>query len=744
MHATRSLHPLCSLLAAAGLLTCAGHGLAQTTPAAAAAQDDKTDVQEVVVTANKRSTLASKTPLALTVVDGEALKSQGVIDARTLQEVSPGVQITQESGRLQVNIRGVMSINATERGDPSNAFNIDGMYVARPEAQFASFLDVQRVEVLRGPQGTLYGRNATGGAVNVISNKPGNKLGGKVSLELGSYNTRRGEAAVDVPVSEVLKLRAAVNANKRDSFLKGPEGIGLEDQDDMAARLHGLLSFSKDTSLLLTAEYSKINSNGFTPVPLKNFFTGTPKGGSGEYVNDLIDPVWIGDSVDRDVQLTVPAYYAKPTERFFENSGLRAELRQATGIGELIYQFGYLKANGNFSQISAFNGNPWRGEILESNNKQMSHELRLQSPDNQALTWVVGAYYFNEDLTRDIVYSTFVNPNFTFRLKFDSEVENTAKAVFGQSSYALTPTLRLVTGARYSRDTKFAADPCNGGCLTIPASPFSREITNSKTTWKLGLDHDLTKDTFVFGSLSTGYKAGGFNTSSDTLTYRPEQLTAAEVGVKTRLWDNRLQLSANAFAYDYKDLQLSTTVCVTDAQGNPTCGTRTTNAAKATMRGLEIEGRLRTFDHGVLDFAAAYNNSKFGNYQPVNKPPQAPTVVIDWTGQVLDRAPKGTLRLGYTHTFEFGNGSALEAGVSARYNSGYLMSSYGDDYATRYRQPNFTKYDAQLTWRSADDNYSVQLYGKNLSDEITVENRVPSAVNIAEPRTYGVRMNARF
>ncbi|MEK8052766.1 TonB-dependent receptor [Ideonella sp. DXS22W] len=740
---TFALRPLSGLMAAAGLITAAVPVIAQTTAPAATAESAK-DVQEVVVTANKRSTLASKTPLALTVVDGDQLKAAGVVDARTIQDISPGVQISQDSGRLQINIRGVMSINTTERGDPSNAFNIDGMYVGRPEAQFASFLDVQRVEVLRGPQGTLYGRNATGGAVNVISNKPGNKLGGKVSLELGNYNARRAEVAVDVPVNDLLKLRAAVNANKRDSFFSNPSGIGLEDQDDLAARVHGLLTFSKDTSLLLTAEHSKINSNGFTPVPLTNFFSGTAKGGNATWPNDLLNPVWIGDSVSNEVKLTVPDFYAKPTTRYFENNGLRAELRHNTRLGEVVYQLGWLQANGHFDNISAFNGNPFRGNVNASNNKQISHELRLQSPDNQPFTWVVGAYYFDENLGRDIVYNTFVNSNFTFRMKFLSQVENTAKALFGQSSYALSPTLRLVTGARYSQDTKFATDPCNGGCLTIPAAPFSRQVDSAKATWKLGLDWDLSKETFVYGALSTGYKAGGFNTSSDTMTYRPEELAAAEVGVKTRLLNNRLQLSASAFAYDYKDLQLSSTVCVTNAQNVSTCGTRTVNAEKATMKGFELEGRFRPFSQGVFDMAVALNKTAFGTYMPVNKPVQAPTVVVDWTGQALDRAPKTTVRLGYTHTFELANGSAIEAGVAARHNSGYLMSSYGDDYATRYRQPAFTKYDAQVSWRSADDKYSVQLFGKNLSDEITVENRLPSSVNVAEPRTYGVRVNAKF
>lgn len=713
----------------------------QPAPAASQAGDGKhTTLQEVVVTAQKVAQPASKTPIALTVVDGDMLKSAGVLDARTLQEVSPGVQISQESGRLQINIRGVMSINMTERGDPSNAFNIDGMYVGRPEAQFASFLDLERVEVLRGPQGTLYGRNATGGAVNLISNKPGDKLGGKISQEFGNYNARRTEAAINVPVNDLLKLRAAINANKRDSFLKSPAGIGLEDQDDMASRVHGLLTFSPRTSLLLTVEHSKVNSNGFTPVPLTGFFSGTTQGGRDAWPNDLLNPVWIADDVSTETKLTVPDYYAKPTSRKFENNGLRAELRHETGIGDLVYQFGGLKANGSFSQISAFNGNPWRGDTLASRNKQVSHELRLQSPVNQNLAWVVGAYYFNEDLSRNIVYNTFINPNFTFRLKYDSQVENTAKALFGQTTYALTDSLKLVTGARYSHDTKFAADPCNGGCLTIPASPFSKEVDSSKFTWKAGLNWDLSKSTFVYTSLSTGYKAGGFNTSAGTAVYRPEQLTALEAGIKTRLLDNRLQLAASAFAYDYKDLQVSTTVCRTSDQNVTTCGTLTENADKAKMKGLELEGKYIPFSNGVIDVALALNNTSFGSYKPVNNA----TKVIDWSGQSLDRAPKTTLRLGYTHTFDLPNGSIVEAGAVARYNNGYLLSSYGDDYATRYRQPSFVKYDAQLSWRSADDKYALQLYGKNLSNEITVENRVPSAVNVSEPRTFGVRFNATF
>ncbi len=733
------LSPLCRHLSIAGLLAACVPAVAQTPPAPASAPDAGT--QEVMVTANKIRSFASKTSIALSVVGGDALKSEGVVDARALQDLSPSVQIGQETGRLQINIRGVMSIDNTEKGDPSTAFHIDGMYVGRPESQFSSFLDVERIEVLRGPQGTLYGRNATGGAINVISNKPGKRLGGKASLELGNFNARRGEFAIDLPVNSLLSLRAAVGANKRDSYLLGGGGVGLEDQDDMAARLHALFTFSPATSLLLTAEYSKVNANGFTPVPLRAFFDGTQKGGNPTWPNDLLSPVY----VDRgsDIQRTVDPYYAKATFRKNENNGFRAEANHSFGDVALTYQLGYLKSAVSASSIGPFNGFPFLGDAKAGESTQTTHELRLNSTQPGRLSWVAGMFLMNEDISRDTQYNTFINPNFTFQLKFQPTVENRSQAVFGQTTFALSDALRLVTGLRFSKDKKSARDAFGGGGLTIPAAPFDRSETFSKTTWKLGLDWDVTKEHFAYGSLSAGYKAGGFNADAVTAPYKPEDLLSLEFGLKSRLMDNRLQLGASAFAYDYRNLQLTSTVC-TDPNLPSACNSKTVNAAKARILGLELEAKWRLSASGTLDVATALNRSRFGIYQPINRPISAPTVVVDWTGQRLDRSPSTTARVGYAHLFDLASGATIEAAASLRYNSGYLLSSYGTDYGTRYVQPAFTKADARLTWRSADDKYSVQAFVKNITDEITVETRLPGALNVGEPRTFGVRVGATF
>ena len=225
-----TLSVLAQSLFAAGYLSAAGAALAQTddlqTAAAPAAKSK--GINEVIITAQKVAQPASKTPVALSVMSGEDLKDAGVTDARSMAEMLPNVEISKESGMLQVAIRGVTSLDMTEKGDPSAAFHIDGAYVPRYEAQTAAFFDLDRIEVLRGPQGTLYGRNATAGAINLITNKPSNKLEGSVGIDIGNYNTRRIDGMINVPISAMWALRAAVNAQKHDTYLNpGPNKVPL-------------------------------------------------------------------------------------------------------------------------------------------------------------------------------------------------------------------------------------------------------------------------------------------------------------------------------------------------------------------------------------------------------------------------------------------------------------------------------------------------------------------------------------
>ena len=736
----QQLTPLSQLLLAAGLVAASVPGLAQE---AAPADRKNTQFQEVIVTAQKVAQPASKTPVALSVVSGDDLKDAGINDARALAEVTPSLNMAQESGKLQITIRGVVSLDMTEKGDPSAAFNVDGAYIARPEAQMGAFMDLDRVEVLRGPQGTLYGRNATAGAINLITAKPGNRFAAKIEGEVGNYGARRVEGMINVPINEVFSLRAAASKSQHDSYINpGPNtDIPLDSHDDYAGRLHLLAKISADTSLLLTAETSHQGGGGATPVPIGNFFSGTyidalpfspPNTG-----NNIQNPVYVdkGSAAQRTAGLR---FQATDAHRNNTADALRAEFKKGLGFAELTYQLATMKSKVDEVQNGIYFGFPFRGEVPGSADST-SHELRLNSLGTGPLRWVAGLYAFDEKIHRGTAYKTFITAPFgafTVNVPFNIDVHNQSKAAFGQLTYALQPQTRITAGLRYTQDDKSGTDTLAGTPATPPAtsSPaaYATSVSYTNTSWKLGVDHDLSPGTLLFASVATGYKAGGFNDQASAGAYKPENLTAIEAGLKSKLMDGRLQLGANLFHYDYKDMQLNSVVCRTNDPS--TCGSVTTNAANSKIDGLEVEARLMVGENGQLRASLSQTEAKFGTYKP--------NATDDWTGQRLDRAPQSVVSLGYTHRFGLASGADITASMGSRFNSGYTISDPAA--GVRYGQPSFQKTDFSLGWTSADQKVQAQVFVKNIEDKITIESRVPGSFGIGDPRTFGVRASYSF
>lgn len=732
---------LARVLASAGLLTVVGPAIAQDSEAVGNAKPH--GLQEVVVTAQKVAQSASKTPVALSVLGEDELKSAGIHEARALTSVIPNVQIGQESGKLQIAIRGVASLDMTTKGDASTAFNVDGANIPRGEAQMGAFFDIDRIEVLRGPQGTLYGRNATGGAINVISAKPEARLGGKASVEVGNYGTRRFDGAVNLPAGDVLSLRAAVSINRHDTYFKpGPnEGFALEDQDDRAARLHALFNFSKTTTLLLTAESSRMKGGGATPIPMLNFFDGTQidnlpfsPGGIG---NNIRNPQYVDRGATTQLTASLPLG-ARDAYRDNSADALRGEFSTQLGPVAMTYQVAHLETDLDAVHNGVYFGFPFTSSV-GGKSRSTSHELRFNSTASGPLRWVAGLYAFDEDIDQFTTHRTFaVTPGGprTILVPYEPYVTNKSKAAFGQATYSVRDDTRVTVGLRRTIDEKAGTDPF-GGVEGAPGAAFSTgaystAVKFTDTSWKLGLDHDLASDIMAFGSISTGYKAGGFNDKAGAGNYNPEQLKAYEAGIKGRFFDNRLQLTGNYFYYDYRDMQLTSTVC---PRPDPTsCGSVTRNAATATIKGLELEATAMIGANGTLRANAALTRARFDDYQP--------NATADWSGQGLDRAPDHTLGLNYTHYVPLQSGAELSATAGTRFSSSYLISDPAA--AVRYRQPSFRKSDLVLGYTAADDSYTVQLYAKNLENEITIESRVPGAFFVGEPRTFGLRMSTRF
>jgi len=319
---------------------------------------------------------------------------------------------------------------------------------------------------------------------------------------------------------------------------------------------------------------------------------------------------------------------------------------------------------------------------------------------------------------------------------FNIDVRNKSQAAFGQATYSLLPDTRVTVGLRKTRDKKAGVDTLAGTPAVPPATvstaAYDKSVSFDDTSWRLGVDHDLAKGTMVYATMATGYKAGGFNDKATAGSYNPEHLRSVELGIKSKLLADRLQLTASVFNYDYKDMQLNSVVCLTADPSS--CGSLTTNASSATVRGVELEARWLVSDEGQWRGALSYTKAEFDQYKP--------TAGVDWSGQQLDRAPKAVLSLGYTHRFPLASGGEISASLGQRLSSSYYISD--PSAGIRYRQPLFHKTDASLGWSSANSKLFVQLYVKNLEDKVTIESRVPGSFFISDPRTYGIRATYDF
>ena len=706
----------------------------------AAAETDARD-GDIIVTANRTESLASKTPIALSAISQDGLRDAGITNPTMLDDLVPNLLIDRASLGIQITIRGVTSTDNTEKGDPSAAFLLDGVYIARPQAQEVSFFDLERVEVLRGPQGTLYGRNTTAGVINVISAKPKHEFGASFEGTYGNFDTMQASAMVNVPVGESVALRGAVNFDRRDNYIRTPAtspfGLGRF-KDNLAGRLSMLFDVTPSLSILIRGDYSRFNGKGFNTVRLGNFFTGPIVPGQSPLYVDL------GSKAQR----TLAYGLGSPLTADNETWGVTGELNWDIGPVTMTYLGSYRELTQHSTSQVDFGG-PLTGPLtFDGEYWQNSQELRFAYDDGGPLTAQAGGYYFKE---RSGIAALFLNPPFipgalAFGFPQDPTISE-SKAVFGQASFEITPGLKLTAGARYSHDLKSRVGqtiiifPAPVG--TVPTQVNDAKRNFSKVTWRLGADYDFGK-TLLYAVVSTGYKAGGFNDgcevgtgpfcgfTPDVLYYDPETVTAYEVGIKTRLADDTVRLNASLFHYDYKGLQLSSTsnIC-----GGP-CQV-TTNAGAARIDGVEVEATISPNAYNRIDLGINYLDARYASF--------VPTPGIDFAGRPLDRSPKVTASAGYNFTYPLGNGGKIEAGARVRLSGSYTLTDFTA--VVQFRQPSFHKTDLTLTYTAPENRFFVQGFVKNLEDKVTlgsVSTSLGGGVSFADPRTYGVRAGFKF
>lgn len=706
----------------AGVHTAVGMLLLAGTAAQVQAQEQDatgaSGLEEVVVTAQKRQSTEQKTAVAMTVLGAETLEQNGVSNLRDMVGLAPSVNFSQNSANVVIAVRGVSSRDTTEIGDPAVSVSTDGFYIQRPIGLADAVYDLERVEVLRGPQGTLYGRNATGGAINFITAKPEKEFSAKTALTYGSYDLIIAEGMLNVPISDTLQARFAVYSRNQDGFREDEGPKPGDDAEALSGRMHLLYQPTDNFKALFSAQYTDIGGVGPTLYGVR------PVGA----VDNNVRP-----SISRDGSLHGAPYQSIDAT----TTSVQLNLEYSFGFADLVYLGGYRELD--FQQLRDLDGITDSSAYFTPSETPVdwSHELRLVSTGDGPLQWQVGAYYFdeqNELLTYFQSYApTVVNPPLN-RFVFSYDVVARSKAAFGQASYAVTDTVSVTAGVRYSDDFKSRKGFSNTGAGDVPTNV---EGTGTETTYHFGVDWQWTPDNLLYVKYDTGYKAGGFGevitagSSAQPYTYDPETITAYEIGSKNRFLGNQVQVNLSAFYYDYEDQQVGV---ITNGLN------RILNAGTSEIYGAEIESSLQVGIGGRLDAAISVLEPEFKDFC-IRVVAGACAAGADFSGNVPPQAPKRQFSLGYQHAFSMFGGT-LTPRVQGRYES---ESYFGIENFERQRQEAYTKADAMLTYVPDGERWSVQGYARNITDETTITNTSYSGLwnaitfGLADPRTYGVR-----
>jgi iron complex outermembrane receptor protein len=705
--------PILLSLAAAGTLPC----MVQ----AADAVDDGT-LQEIIVTAERRPQSIQRTPIAITAIGADSLAQAGITDLVNAVSTAPAVQVQKSNIGTVFYVRGVGARDSTN-GTPISVFQ-DGIYQQQQEMVGVGFADLNRIEVLRGPQGTIYGRNANGGTVNMITNDPDlNRQSGSVSAQYGNYNTLRLQGVVNVPLDDTLAVRFVGARNQHDGYLSN----GLNDQGETMARAKLLWKPTPQLKVQLGVEHTDMNADGPGNILLPT---------SGR------DDPW--EAPDYSTLQTIPTgqdIYCSPNcQAFFK-------LSNTTYRGEISYDLDFATATflAGIQRFERSYGQPFSGvwEIDHLPVDQETYEFRLNSASSSPVQWVVGAYAFDLDASGEMKY------NYTFNQLTDYAINKSkSRAVFGQATVPVTDDLRLVGGLRYTKDSFRRRDDSGSvdgttGEITSAATAGTLQVGSyKKLTWKTGLEYDLAERSMLYAQYSTGFRSGGVDPNGGK--FDPETITAFEVGTKNRFLNNRLEINAATYYYLYKDYQLSYYVY---ANGGSVPSFIVSNLPGTTdIWGAEFEGQYSLTPEDRLDFSANYQKSKFGEAAiPTACAADGTCTITDLTGRSMPRTPEWTFMLGYEHRFELGDGASVTARVDGQYKSAYDIDLLKFDYS---RQGGAALLNSRVTYMSPDERWTLGLYVNNITNKAVVQqaNTAGSSVYavINDPRTYGAVFTLKF
>lgn len=717
---TASSHANKILAAAIGAVL-SSSALAQTTASA---------LEEVIITAERREISLQETPTSATVLTAETLASQGVDNIIDIQQVAPSVAINTYNRGTFVNIRGVGIAQSAPTSNPGVAYYIDGVYIPHETFISQSFYDIESIEVLRGPQGTLTGQNSTGGAVYVRTPNP--KMGefsGYLDQTLGEYQWFRSVGAVNIPFGEMIAVRIAGIYEKRDSF---SENIGTSPSEP------GSINFMRGVRAAVRIQ----PTDGMTfDLRYEHF----------DYSTDYNAVKRRDDTVSSD-----PFVIQEDALSFLNQDGYRASAEARVDLGatmELRVLTSLMKGD-NYDQAdgdrrSGFPAGPGQGGRVgytaQSFDTKVT-EINLLSKGEDNLQWVAGAFYLNETTPVAVLRDNTNTFTYTFpSSRIEAEAENTSASLFGQVDYRLTDMFAIDLGVRYSDDqqdyTRFALPGPNPGG-NFNCFPCTTTAESAETTGRLGGKMYVGEETMYYLTFSRGYKAGGVNLDPRLGNFGPETNNVAELGIKTTIADSRLRINGNVFYSDYDGIQLSALTSVGPGPALP----NTLNASSGEIYGVELELTGRFGEFG-FNFGGSWLNGEFAE----------DTLLTD--GSVIPSVDKPVLkgtRLPFTPEYMLSGGIEYnlylheEIVFTPRLQASYI----GEQYATPFqnvntRVPSRTVTDFRVTMKFGDA-IRIEGFANNMFDKEYIAVQVQEASSASggmiygAPRQFGMRVKYAF
>lgn len=682
---------------------------------APSAADDR--LHAIVVTAQRRQEKLQDVPIAVSALDASSLNSVGVRATTELNFMVPGLEMTRQNGSMSPFLRGIGNKSTAPGEEAAVALYIDGVYLPTLSGSLFSLANVQRIEVLKGPQGTLFGRNAAAGVIQIVTRDPSETPTFEAKLGYGNYDTltASGYAAGRIANGVRADLSAYFNRQYDGWGTNFTTGNDVFKGREFTARSKWVFDFADDTSLTLAADYSKgrpQTAAQYLPLKGKVLIDGTP---------------YLG-------------FY-----NVAENRDVYTQYKQWGANGQLRHDFGGF----NFLAISSYrkNRNFWfydqdgtPSPLVDINaterSEAFSQEIQFLSDASSKLQWIFGAYFFDMESQYDPLQ--LAGSRFPNTIRQFTTVSTTSNAVFGQMTIPLGSSTNLTGGLRYTHDRRTAKSATVARGVETPITP--RHANFGKLTWRASLDHRFSPELLVYGTVSRGFKSGLFNAVRPAdAPVRPETIDTYEVGFKSDLADNHVRLNGAAFYNKFKDIQI---------QRNVIGGVLLINAAEATTYGAELEAEAR-FGRLSLRAAATYLHGKYDDFQNAPFFIRSPTglggsvvVLRDATGRETQHTPDFTASFGADYSVPAGSGEILLS-ANYNYNDGFFF-----DPENALRQPSYHILSASIGYSAPEDRWGLRLWGKNLANEHYYNAITATAfgdqATPAEPRTYGVTLSVKY